>query len=293
MRWTTEARRLACDLAVVLVGLWLGYFLTHTWQTLEFEKLLLAGLGSGVFYAGLRWARQGAGHRPMSLAVMVAGAAAAAMADPRIPFALSLLLVSSLLRGRFNTARPAGRFISGMLFGGAAVCVGLVTALPLPPGVGAMALAFACYIGLAESLAGGRGASRATVGAVLALMLATVLLVASAGLRRPHGIIAAAFSVWLGLRLIWAGRSVLRATTVPAVRRFSELALLGSGLLAAALLAMRIEPADETVGEVLGGVSRSVGEAAWPVLVGLFSVLLIRVWPLVVRNAQGGGDAAS
>ena len=101
------------------------------------------------------------------------------------------------------------------------------------------------------------------------------------------------FVVWLAVRLWWSGRIVLRETSAAHVRLFAENALLGSGLLAAALLAAHIEPSEPTVGEVVSGISRSLGEAAWPVLCGLFSVVLARMWPYVVNSERGTGTRDS
>jgi hypothetical protein len=294
-RSTYDMRRLICDLAVVLVGLWLGYFLTHNWRTMHVQRLVFIALGAVVCYAGIGLALLGAGRRPVALGVALAGAVAAGLGNERVPFALAILAVAALLRETVGRGRPAVRFVFGLLFAAAATCVGLVVTLPVSGQAGQICFAFACYIGLAEALMGGRDVPKNTFSTVFALMLATMLTVGALAMGRPYGVVSAAFVVWLGLRLIWSGRVVLRDMNAGHVRLYAESALLSCGFLAAALLASNIGPSEQTVGEVLSGVNRSLGEAAWPILCGVFSILIVRAWPYIARSIESrvSGESAN
>ena len=52
---TVDLRQLAANLAAALVCLWTGYFLCHTWQTLDTVELALLFVAVACCYGGASW----------------------------------------------------------------------------------------------------------------------------------------------------------------------------------------------------------------------------------------------
>lgn len=278
-----NARRLVCELAVSLPCVWTGYFLTHTWKTLDTEQLLLLGSGAalcvgGAALAGTLRHHRGNGAPMWCLAGLVAlGILLTALANFRALFAAGPLLVVATLRSNEAWSAPGARCALGLLFACASISMGPVIALPVSGQVILLGLALAVYVGLAETTSGDPPVTRPTFGMLLGLIIALVLMMGAIGLARPHGLLGAALAAWLAARLGIVGARVLRQYTSRRVHSFAKQAQLGTGLMAGILLTLTIK----------GNGRSEVAELAWPVVAGVFSFLLMRVWPLLVKD---GGE---
>lgn len=278
-----DSRRLVCELAVTMVCVWTGYFLTHTWKTLDAGQLLLLGGGAVLCVGGTDWAgtlrhsRRGGAATWCLGGVVAIGIVLAALADFGALFAAGVLSVVAVLRSGAVRSTPGVRCLLGLLFACAAVSMGLVVALPVSAQVGRIGLALGIYVGLVESARGNPPVARPTFGMLLGLMIALVLMVGAIGLARPHGLLGAALALWLAARLGIVGVRVLGRYTPGRVRSFSEQAQLGTGLMAGALLTMKIG----------SDGPNAAAELAWAVIAGAFSFVLMRAWPLMVGRGEG------
>lgn len=269
---TAEIRQFIGDLAAAAVCLWAGYFFCHTWQTLDEVELALLGVAVLGSYAGAAAIGAGGWNRAGAVAALAVAVAAAAYVNPLVLCSVAALFGLGLLRRR-SDGTQASRFVLGLLLAGAALVAGVCASRQIPAAALWCGLALAGYVGLAESLRGTRPVAKGTFAMTLGALMAAVLGTAAFGFARPFGLLAAAFSVWLGVYLGWYGRLVLKQCTVARLRLFGDYALAGTGLFAGALLALQIPQG-----------RRSVGELAWPVMAGAFAVVVIRVWPYMVKR---------
>ena len=270
---TAETRQLIGDLAAAAVCLWAGYFFCHKWQTLDEAELALLGAAVIGSYAGAAGITGGGRKWVAGVAALAVALAAAGRVNPLLLCSVAALFGLGLLRRRCDGTQ-ASRFVLGLLLAGAALVAGVCTSSQIPAEALWYGSALAGYVGLAESLRGTRPVAKGTFAMTLGALMAAVLGTAAFGLARPFGLLAAAFSVWLGVYLGWYGRLVLKQCNVARLRLFGDYALAGTGLFAGALLALQIPEGQ-----------RSVGELAWPVMSGAFAVVVIRVWPYLLKRA--------
>jgi len=277
-RAALDLRQLIGDVAAALVCVWTGYFLCHTWQTLDTTELALLAVGVSGCYAATFWAVADERRRVIGALLAVAALAAAGLGDVRATAGAGLLACLALLRATGAERMPEARFLFGCLFAGAAVCTGQLEGFPVSGLAGLCTVGLMCYVGLVWFIRGRRPIEKGTFAIALALMIALVLLVAGLGVGRPFGLLAAAFSVYLAVYLGWYGRQVLRRFDLGRVGLFAETVLPGAGLFAGALLALHVPKGDKVTAEL-----------AWPVISATFAVVMMRVWPFLRRQMSGDG----
>ncbi len=274
-----DLRQLIGDVAAALICVWTGYFLCHTWQTLDTTELALLAVGVSGCYAATFCAAADERRRVIAALLAVAALAAAGLGDVRATAGAGLLACLALLRATGAERMPEARFLFGSLFAGAAVCTGQLEGFPVSGLAGLCTVGLMCYVGLVWFIRGSRPIEKGAFAIALALMIALVLLVAGLGMGRPFGLLAAAFSVYLAVYLGWYGRQVLRRFDLGRVRLFAETVLPGAGLFAGALLALHVPKGD-----------KATAELAWPVISATFAVVMMRVWPLLRRQMSGDGQ---
>jgi len=272
-----DSREVLAEMAAIAICLWTGYFLCHTWRTLSWPELALAGGGAVACSLGAHWLGAASGRTKPGAVLALAGLGAVAFGNVRalwgaVPLGL-LVLSRGILPGTL-----APRFVTGWLVAAAAALTGLVMGSAVSLTGVSYGVALAGYVGLAGSIAGPRPVSKGTFAIILAALLAAVLLVAGFGLTRPFGLLAAAFSLWLAVYLGWYGRQALKTCDRVRLRLFAQHALLGAGFFAGSLLTL----------EVRSG-RPAMAELAWPVALGGFSVVMIRVWPYLGKRVRGPG----
>jgi len=273
-----DCRGLVGDVAAALICVWTGYFLCHTWQTLDAAELALLAVGLSVCYAATFWAAADERHRVIAALLAVVALVAAGLGDVRATAGAGLLACLALLRTTGAERMPAVRFVFGCLFAGVAVCTGQLKGFPPSGLAGLCTLGLMCYVGLAWFTRGAGPVEKGTFATALALMIGLVLLAAGLGQGRAFGLLAAAFSVYLAVYLGWYGRQVLRRFDAAGVRLFGETVLPGVGLFAGTLLALHV-PRGE----------KATAELAWPVLSATFAVVIMRAWPFLRRRLSGAG----
>lgn len=270
---TVEIRQFIGDIAAAAVCCWTGYFLCHTWQTLDEADLVLLGVAVIGSYGGALGVAAGGRNRVAGVAAAVLAAAAAWYAGPLAWYGVALLFGLGLARAGLERTLGS-RLLFGLLLAAAALFVGL-SGRPVAGVNVAFGSALAGYVAIAGALRGPRPVERGALAIMLAAMLVVVLVAAGAGLAMPFGLLASAFAVWLAVYLVAYGRHALKECNVLRLGLLGENALAGAGLFAGALLALHI-PRGE----------RSVGEMAWPVLAGAFSFVLLRAWPYLRRSSS-------
>ncbi len=264
-RWIRETILGVC---VALVCVFTGYFLAHNWQTSD-ELALGLLLGGVLFiYAGARFARVELPWARLGWIAVVLGLAALFFADPRSAGAGILVLAAGLAG---PTVSPGVRLVQGLVLASAAGWAGLLAGetVPLTHEI-ITVFAIAGYVGLANSLRGGRSVGRGYLTAVIVVIAAGLVAMVVFGVLRPMAFIVGIFGVWLLVYIVLFGVKALQQPKVVRVALFADHALGGIGLLAAALLAFPLW-------------REQTAELAWPVIAGLFSMLVLRAWPYVCR----------
>ncbi|MFO7899747.1 MAG: hypothetical protein R6V58_11895 [Planctomycetota bacterium] len=263
-----RVRALVIELVAAAVAAWAGYFLAHSWQTLdEFELgLVLGGVLFG--FGGARLARLRVRRARFGWAAAAVGLAALLAVDTRSFGAGLLVVAAGFVR---PPAGPVPRLALGLLLGAGAGCAGLVSGRIPGPGAAVSVAALTAYVGLACAVRSSRPVGRGGLAVVLAGLVAGLIATAVLGAFRPMGLFVVVFAVWLLIYVAYFGVHALRRTTAERLELLGEHLLAGAGLFAAALLGLAI-PEDGTA------------ELAWPVLAGVFSMVVLRSWPTVRRG---------
>jgi hypothetical protein len=289
---TPEPRGLVAELAAVLVCAWTGYFLGRGWADAEPGAALLVCSGAVVAAAGaMRVARDAAAPNAPTAAVrsprvglvaVAVGSVAVTLATPYgagvLPAGALVLAVLCEHCGRGGAV--ARRFAFGALAGAGAVGVGLTAAGAWEPAALGSAAALAGYVGFACA-ARTPGISRQTFLALTFLMIATAIVIGAVGFLYPaYWMLSALFAAWAALRLGLIAREVAAGFERYKVQRFAEEALLGAGLVAGALLVLKVGASARA------GDPKVLSEMTWPVLAGAFSLLMMRAWPFLWRRRE-------
>ena len=271
----TNARRVISRTVAALIALWTGYFLCHNRQTLNPTQLALLGVSVVVGYGGVLWALGMRGNRLIGMGAAVVSVAAAGAAAPGNPLPAApaaVLCLAACWQARAHGAMWR-QFLAGFLFAGASVLMGLLTSWPILPASAGYGAALAVYVGLAESVGASRPVSKSQFAMVMAALVGGLLIGGSVNMWRPYGKVAAALLLWLAVRVGWYGSHVLKNCDSRRVEAFSESAVAGVGILAAALLVLQLPEQREKAGEL-----------TWPLIALASSVVLIRLAPYIGRR---------
>jgi hypothetical protein len=284
-----ELRDAVAELAALLVCAWTGYFLVRGWADADWTAVVLVCVGTIVAAGGaLRLAHDAeAGGRSarsrVGVLAALAGMAAVGMAGvigwglPTGGQVLSIWLGHRLTRGN-----AMYQFTFGGMAALCAVVAGANAAGEWPAWAGKGALVIACYVGLAH-VAQAHALRRQAFLAVVCLLIALALLIGATSFLFPeYWMLSVLFAAWVALRLGLIARKVLGTYEPRYVRRFGQEALLGTGLVAGALLVLKVASSD------VAGDPKAVSELAWPVIAGAFSLAAMRVWPFLWRSREPG-----
>jgi len=278
-----DIRQLLPSSAAVAICVWTGYFLCHTWQTLNYVELASVIVGVLCCYVGMTFVIVGRSTERAGPILATLGLVLAWMARPAAAIGAGLIPFFVFVEGRTSRTNAGTRFLFGALAAAAAAFAGLATKWPISRAAGLSAAALACYVGLAQAMRGSRPLPKATFTAVFALMVAAFLALAGVGLGSEHGYVAAVLLAYLAIRLGVEGALAVKDCTSEKVRSFACTALACAGLFAGALLVLQI-----------GAGKRSKAELAWPVVLFALSIILLRLKPYMVRagaSPEQAGDS--
>jgi hypothetical protein len=268
-----DLRRLITDLAALAVCTWTGYFLLHTWQGADAVRLGLLLTAAVASYGGA-WSAGAGGRARLGWLAAAAGLGAAGAAGLCALVPAGALVLLGRVR-RDATAWAVGpRLLAAGCLAGAAALLGGTGGLAVSPLLYAAPLTV--YLAVALSLWSDRPVSRGGLTAAVGVMALTAGGVAGFAVGRAYALVAVLFAAWLAVRVGWFAWYALQDGTPGRVHRFAESAVAGAGLLAGALLALQVPAGRE-----------SMTELAPPVLLGAFSILLIRLRPVLGRHTSG------
>ncbi len=272
-RWIRDTILGGC---VALACAFAGYFLTHRWQTMS-ELMLGLLLGGVLFvYAGARFARVELPRARLGWIAVALGLAALFFVDPRSAGAGILVLASGLAG---PAASPIVRLVLAFVLASAAGWAGLCAGEMVPLSHEIISVfALAGYVGAASSLRGGPPVGRGLLTAIITVIAAGLVAMVVLGLYRPMAFVVGLFGIWLLVYITLFGVKALKKPNAVRIILFSDHALGGIGLLAAALLAFPLW-------------KEQTAELAWPVIAGLFSMLVLRLWPYICRKTASVGRA--
>lgn len=278
-----DIRQLLPSSAAVVICVWTGYFLCHTWQTLDKIELVSVVVGVLCCYVGMALVIGGTATERAGPILAMLGLVLAWWARPVAAIGAGLIPFFVFVEGRTSRSNVGTRFLFGAVIAAAAAFAGLTTAWPISRAAGLSAAGLACYVGLAQALRGPRPLPKATFTAVFVLLVAAFLALAGVGLGSEQGYVAAVLLAYLAIRLGVEGAWVLKDCTSEKLRSFGYTALACAGLFAGALLVLQI-----------GEGERTKAELAWPVVLFALSIVLLRLKPYMVRTGaklEQAGDS--